>query len=130
MSISNGELQCRHHRQVILNQCREPGIAVRTGEMPHQVHIHPPCIIAPPLARSAARLHITRLEGKVTGPSINREMVQAGADMCVALHRSIKASERTKDGVRQALAARILVYLIEAEQAIPGRMQASDSRLV
>jgi hypothetical protein len=50
--------------------------------------------------------------GNITGPARNREMVQAGADLCVALHRDLAASKGTKDCVRQALAAGIPVYLI------------------
>jgi hypothetical protein len=51
-------------------------------------------------------------------------MVLAGADLCIALHRSIEASKGTKDCVRQALAARIPVWLIEDEQGVPKRVHA------
>ena len=34
-------------------------------------------------------------------------MVEAGADLCIALHHSIETSKGTKDCVRQALAAGI-----------------------
>jgi YspA, cpYpsA-related SLOG family len=53
--------------------------------------------------------------GNVAGPARKQEMVQAGADLCVALHRSLESSRGTKDCVRQALAAGIPVYLIEDE---------------
>ena len=53
------------------------------------------------------------------GPARNREMVEAGADLCLALHRSLETSMGTKDCVRQALAAGIPVYLIEDERAVP-----------
>jgi YspA, cpYpsA-related SLOG family len=53
--------------------------------------------------------------GYIAGPARNREMVQAGADLCVAVHRSLASSKRTKDCVRHALAAGIPVYLIEDE---------------
>jgi hypothetical protein len=59
----------------------------------------------------------------------NKEMVGAGADLCIALHRSLATSKRTKDCVRQALAAGIPVYLIEDERAIPKRIHADDVRL-
>ncbi len=59
----------------------------------------------------------------------DREMVKAGADLCIALHRSIETSKGTKDCVRQALAAGIPVYLIEDDQAIPRRVQAGGYRL-
>ena len=55
--------------------------------------------------------------------------VQAGADLCIALHRRLEASKGTKDCVRQALAAGIPVYLIEDDRAIPRRVRADDVRL-
>jgi hypothetical protein len=57
-------------------------------------------------------------------------MVEAGADLCIAVHRAIETSKGTKDCVRQALAAGIPVWLVEDEQAIPKRVQAGDKRLV
>jgi hypothetical protein len=65
----------------------------------------------------------------IAGPKRNQEMVQAGADLCVALHRSIEASKGTKDCVRQAMAAGIPTYLIADEQGVPKRVQADDKRL-
>jgi hypothetical protein len=67
--------------------------------------------------------------GNVAGPTRNREMVQAGADLCIALHRSLASSKGTKDCVRKALAAGIDVWLIEDEQLVPKRVQAGDRRL-
>jgi YspA, cpYpsA-related SLOG family len=67
--------------------------------------------------------------GNIAGPNRNREMVEAGADLCIAHHRSIETSKGTKDCVRQALAAGIPVYLIDDDDAIPKRMQAEDNRL-
>jgi len=52
-----------------------------------------------------------------------------GADLCIALHRSITTSTRTKDCVRQALAAGIPTFLVEDERAIPRRIDAGDERL-
>jgi hypothetical protein len=50
-------------------------------------------------------------------------MVRAGADLCVALHRSISASKGTKDCVRKALAARISVYrVIDRWDQLNGRL--------
>jgi hypothetical protein len=67
--------------------------------------------------------------GNVAGPARNREMVEAGADLCIALHRTLETSKGTKDCVRQALAAGIPVYLIEDERAIPKRIEVGDKRL-
>jgi YspA, cpYpsA-related SLOG family len=67
--------------------------------------------------------------GNIAGPARNGEMVEAGADLCIALHRSIETSKGTKVCVRQALAAGIPVYLIEDDQAVPKRVRAGDKRL-
>ena len=80
-----------------------------------------------------SRSSLTLLTEKAWGTSRglhNREIVEAGADRCVALHRRIEASKGTKDCVRQALAAGITGWLIEDEEAIPRRIQAVDRRLV
>jgi hypothetical protein len=67
--------------------------------------------------------------GNVAGPARIREMVAAGADPCIALHRSIETSKGTRECIRQALAAGIDVWLIEDERAVPTRVQADDKRL-
>jgi YspA, cpYpsA-related SLOG family len=67
--------------------------------------------------------------GNVAGPARNREMVEAGADLCIALHRTLATSKGTKDCICQALAAGIPVYLIEDDGAIPRSVQADDPRL-
>jgi hypothetical protein len=67
--------------------------------------------------------------GNIAGPRRNQEMVQAGADLWVALHRSIETSKVTRDCVREALAAGIPVWLIEDERTVPKRVQADDKRL-
>jgi hypothetical protein len=67
--------------------------------------------------------------GNIAGPTRNREMVESGADLCVALHRSIETSKGTRDCVRQALAAGIPVWLVEDDQAVPKRVLAGDTRL-
>jgi hypothetical protein len=54
--------------------------------------------------------------------------VQAGADLCIALHRSFETSKGTKDCVHLALVAGIPVYLIEEEQAIPTWIGGGDTR--
>jgi hypothetical protein len=56
-------------------------------------------------------------------------MSRDGADLCIALHRTIETSKGTKDCVRQALAAGIPAYLIEDERGIPRRIQTDDTRL-
>jgi len=67
--------------------------------------------------------------GSPPGPRRNQAMIESGADLCIALHRSIATSTRTKDCVRQALAAGIPAYLVEDERAIPRRIEAGDERL-
>jgi hypothetical protein len=67
--------------------------------------------------------------GNVAGPARNREIVESGADMCIALHRTLETSKGTKDCVRQALKAGIAVYLIEDDRAVTKRVDAEDSRL-
>ena len=67
--------------------------------------------------------------GNLALPVRNKEMVDAGADLCIALHRTLATSKGTKNCVRQALAAGIPVYLIEDEQARPKRITLRDWRL-
>jgi len=67
--------------------------------------------------------------GSPPGPKRNQAMVESGADLCIALHRSITTSTRTKDCVRQALAAGIPTFLVEDARAIPRRIDAGDVRL-
>jgi hypothetical protein len=67
--------------------------------------------------------------GNIAEPERNRETVQAGADLCIAMRRTLATSKGTKDCIRQALAAGIPVYLIEDERAIPRRVQVEDKRL-
>jgi hypothetical protein len=88
-------------------------------------------------ARACRELEITaephiaewRWHGNTAGPKRNRAMVEAGAAMCIALHRDRKASKGTKDYVRQAIAARIPTFLIDDDQGVPKRLDASDKRL-
>jgi hypothetical protein len=65
----------------------------------------------------------------VAGPARNREMVQAGADLCVAFHRALETSEGTKDCVGQALAAGIAVYSIADDGGQTRRVLAGDQRI-
>jgi NADPH:quinone reductase-like Zn-dependent oxidoreductase len=67
--------------------------------------------------------------GKRAGPSRNQRMVDAGADLCVAVHRFIANSKGTKDCARRAIAAGIPTYLIDGEDARPARLLADDARL-
>jgi hypothetical protein len=63
------------------------------------------------------------------GPIGNAEMVAAGAEMCLALHRAISASRGTNDCARRAIAAGIPTYLIDSERAEPKRLREGDARL-
>jgi YspA, cpYpsA-related SLOG family len=78
-----------------------------------------------------AELHLADWRGlaNIAGPMRNREMVESGADMCIALHRTLETSRGTKDCIRKALAAQIPVWLIEDERAIPRRVRNDDVRL-
>lgn len=59
----------------------------------------------------------------------NRELVKPGAGLCIALHRSVRTSDRTRDCIQQALQAGISTFLIEDEKAIPKRLRRGDARL-
>jgi hypothetical protein len=67
--------------------------------------------------------------GKRAGPRRNQDMVDAGAGLCIAFHRSLWTSKGTKDCVRQALEAGIPTYLVDSEEALPVRIRADDPRL-
>ena len=81
--------------------------------------------------RVATEVHTSdrRTLGNIAGPARNREMVQSGADQCVAFHRDLKTSNGTKDCIRQALAAGIAVYLIADDGGRPRRILANDPGL-
>jgi hypothetical protein len=65
--------------------------------------------------------------GSIAGPLRNKGMVDSGADLCIALHRTIAKSKGTKNCILHALNAGIPTYLIEDERGIPKRLQASDA---
>jgi hypothetical protein len=67
--------------------------------------------------------------GNVGGPARNREMVEAGADCCIAFHRSLATGKGAKDCARQAIAAGIPTYLIENDEGLPRRVLVGDDRL-
>jgi hypothetical protein len=55
----------------------------------------------------------------------NREMVRAGAQLCVIVHRSM-AGKEPADLARQAIMAGIPTYLIDDDQGVPRRLKAGD----
>lgn len=57
--------------------------------------------------------------GKKAGPIRNQEMVDSGADLCLAVHRDLDASKGTRDCVNRALKAGIPVWLIDSEAVEP-----------
>jgi hypothetical protein len=67
--------------------------------------------------------------GKRAGPIRNQQMVDAGAGLCIALHRFLMNSKGTKDCARQAIEAGIPTYLIDSDEAKPKRLKAGDPRL-
>jgi hypothetical protein len=79
-----------------------------------------------------AEPHLADWKGlkNIAGPARNREMVQSGADLCVALHPTLETSKGTRDCIRQALAAGIPVWHIEDDRAIPRRVMADDARFM
>ncbi len=52
--------------------------------------------------------------GRAAGPVRNREMVDAGAELCIAVHRDIRNSKGTRNCVTLALRKAIPVYLIDS----------------
>jgi hypothetical protein len=73
----------------------------------------------------AARWHE---QGNRAGPIRNAAMVAAGANFCIAVHRSLAWSRGTRDLVERALAAGIPVYLIDGEDAEPKRIRKIPER--
>jgi hypothetical protein len=67
--------------------------------------------------------------GKYAGPKRNGEMVAAGADLCIAVHRFVFNTKGTKDCARRAIAAGIPTYLIDSDKANPKRLLADDPRI-
>lgn len=57
------------------------------------------------------------------GPLRNKAMVNAGADLCLAVHRDIRFSKGSKGCARLALAAGIPTYLIDSEDGEPKRLE-------
>ena len=60
--------------------------------------------------------------GKCAGPIRNQTMVDAGAVLCIAVHRDLAGSRGTRDCVRRALAADIPVWLIDSDEVKPKRI--------
>jgi hypothetical protein len=54
--------------------------------------------------------------GRGAGPRRNAEMVAAGANLCLAVHRDLKGSKGTLDCTRRAIAAGIPTYLIDNDR--------------
>jgi hypothetical protein len=67
--------------------------------------------------------------GKRADPVRNQEMVDAGAAMCIALHRFLANSKGSRNCVRLAIEAGTPTYLIDSEKAEPRRLRAEDPRL-
>ncbi len=67
--------------------------------------------------------------GKRAGALRNAKMVQLGADLCIAVHRNLRASLGTTDCATRAIAAGIPSYIVESDDGAPVRLEANDSRL-
>lgn len=57
--------------------------------------------------------------GDNAGPMRNREMVRAGATLCIGVHNHIAVSRGTRNCISQAFRASIPCYLIESETGEP-----------
>jgi hypothetical protein len=88
----------RYGRDIVIVNCGAPGVDWAFSKACREMGV-----------RSEVHTAAWRTLGNVAGPARNREMVQAGADLCVAFHRTIETSKGTKDCIRQALAAGIEV---------------------
>jgi hypothetical protein len=60
--------------------------------------------------------------GKSAGPMRNQEMIAAGSDFVIAVHRNLAYSRGTRDLVQRALATGIPVYLIDRDDGEPRRI--------
>jgi hypothetical protein len=67
--------------------------------------------------------------GNKTGPIRNQEMIEAGAELCIAFHRTLNTSRGTKNCVTQSLEAGIPTYLVDSDAAEPVRIHADDLML-
>ena len=76
-------------------------------------------------ARLVARHHT----GVPTIAAKNRELIMSRPHFCVAIHQTIRVSNRTRDCILQALQVGITTFLVENEWAIPVRLKPRDKRL-
>jgi hypothetical protein len=76
-----------------------------------------------------ARLANWPQTGTATIGNRNRELIKDGANLCIALRRSIAKSKDTKNCILHALNAGVPTYLIDDEGAIPRRLTVGDPRL-
>lgn len=65
--------------------------------------------------------------GPKAGPIRNQEMVDAGADFCIAVHRDVANSRGTRDCVRRCQEAGIPVWLIDSEVVRPRRIKGEGN---
>lgn len=66
--------------------------------------------------------------GKGAGPRRNQEMIDAGVDFVIAVHRNLAWSRGTRDLVKRSLKAGIPVYLIDSEDGEPRRIREIPER--
>lgn len=67
--------------------------------------------------------------GRRAGPERNREMVAAGAGLCLVLHPFLAGSKGSRDCAQQAIEAGIPTWLVDREDGEPRRLRAGDPRL-
>jgi hypothetical protein len=106
----------RHGRDVTIVHGGGPGVDNSFSQAARQLGL----IVEP---------HLAQLHNMDAGAARHVAMINAGADLCLAIHSSLATSERTKDCARKAIAAGIPTYLIVADDGIPRRLRADDVRL-
>ena len=65
--------------------------------------------------------------GSSAGPRRNTQMVNAGADLAIAIHKNIAWSRGTKDCARKLIAANISTWLIDNEA---GNLKRLNSKML
>jgi hypothetical protein len=108
----------RYGRDLLIIHGAEPGVdkAITMACQAHGV-------------QHEARLVARHQTGVPTTAAKNRALIMSRPNFCVAIHQTIRVSNRTRDCILQALQVGIATFLIENEWAIPVRLKPRDKRL-